>query len=77
MIFETTIDEKGRVCIPAQLRKKLNLEPGEKVIFQLNNDSLTLRKAIAPEEFSKQVSDFQKAVKIATSKPITFEKLLE
>lgn len=76
MIFETTINEKGRVCIPAQLRKKLNLEPGEKIIFQLNHDSLTLRKAITPDEFCKQVNDFQKAVKMATSKPITFEKLL-
>ena len=77
MSAESTIDEKGRVCIPAELRKKLNLKAGEKVIFQLNSDSLTLRKAIKPEEFSKQVRAFQESVKKATTKSITFEKLIE
>ena len=55
MSAESTIDEKGRVCIPADLRQKLNLKAGEKIIFQLNDNSLTLRKAIKPEEFSKKV----------------------
>lgn len=77
MSAESTIDEKGRVCIPAELRKKLNLKTGEKIVFQLNLDSIILRKATTPEEFSKQVHIFQESVKKSTSKPITFEKLLE
>lgn len=77
MSVESTIDEKGRICIPAELRRKLNLKAGEKIIFQLNDNSLTLRKAIKAEELSKKVNKFHKSVKKATSKPITFEKLFE
>ena len=77
MSSESTIDEKGRVCIPSELRKKLNLKIGEKVIFQLNENGLTLRRAVNPEEFSKKVKEFQKSVKKVTSKPIAVEKLIE
>ena len=36
MEIESIIDEKGRICIPANLRKKLNLTPGEKILFRID-----------------------------------------
>jgi len=34
MNFKSKIDEKGRVYIPTEIRKLLNLNAGEKVLFQ-------------------------------------------
>jgi len=41
---ESIVDEKGRICIPAELRKRLNIKAGEKVLFQTdNNDTIIIR----------------------------------
>ncbi|MHA1169851.1 MAG: AbrB/MazE/SpoVT family DNA-binding domain-containing protein, partial [Candidatus Hodarchaeales archaeon] len=69
MSSESTIDDKGRVRIPAALRKILNLKPGEKVIFTLEGTSLNMRSAVVPEDFNKQVKDYQAHLKAVTDKP--------
>lgn len=47
----TTITSKGQVTIPKHIRDSLNLEPGSKVIFDVNNDGeLVLRKEGRSEE---------------------------
>ena len=41
----TTITSKGQVTIPKHIRDSLHLEPGSKVVFDVNNDGeLVLRK---------------------------------
>lgn len=78
MNSESKIDEKGRVCIPIELRKKLKLKPGENVLFHLNEDNtISIRKTITPAEFIDEVEKFKKALKKESDKPIIFEKLFE
>jgi antitoxin PrlF len=43
--METTLTRKGQVTIPKHIRDSLSLEPGCKLIFDVNNDGeLVLRK---------------------------------
>lgn len=39
------ITSKGQTTIPASLRKALNLSAGDEVIFESNDDIITIRKA--------------------------------
>lgn len=38
----TTITQKGQVTIPAEIRKRLNLKAGDKVIFEKKGDGASL-----------------------------------
>lgn len=40
---ETTITQKGQVTIPAEIRSRLGLKPHDKVRFELQGETLTLR----------------------------------
>jgi antitoxin PrlF len=42
---ETTVTTKGQVTIPAEIRARLGIKPRDKVAFDLNGDTATLRKA--------------------------------
>jgi len=42
---ETTITIKGQVTIPAEIRAKLGLKPRDKVQFELEDDTVILRKS--------------------------------
>ena len=51
--METTLTRKGQVTIPKHIRDSLNLEPGCKLIFDVNSDGeLVLRKNGPVEERS-------------------------
>ena len=40
-----TVSARGQVAIPSDMREKLGIVEGEKVVFLLDGDSLLLRKA--------------------------------
>lgn len=40
----TTITQKGQATIPAPIRKKLGLKPGEKIIYQEKGKDIIVRK---------------------------------
>ncbi|HXH84975.1 MAG TPA: AbrB/MazE/SpoVT family DNA-binding domain-containing protein [Candidatus Tectomicrobia bacterium] len=42
---ETTITQKGQVTIPREIRERLRLEPGDRVIFQVEGDAVRIRRA--------------------------------
>ncbi len=44
---EVQVGPQGRLVIPAQMRKAMNLQPGELLIARVENDSLVLEKADA------------------------------
>ena len=47
----TTVTSKGQVTIPKHIRDSLHLEPGSKVVFDVNSDGeLVLRKEGPVEE---------------------------
>ena len=42
------VDEKGRITLPAKLRRALSLEPGDTLFVRLRGDILELAKAENP-----------------------------
>ena len=77
MNAESKIDDKGRVCIPIEIRKMLNLKPGEKILFQVQDDKIILRKSTTMEEFIKKSENFSEKLKGITKEPIEFKKMFE
>jgi AbrB family looped-hinge helix DNA binding protein len=43
--METTLTQKGQVTIPVEIRARLGLKPKDKVRFELEGDSVTIRRA--------------------------------
>jgi AbrB family looped-hinge helix DNA binding protein len=63
----TTIGEKGQAVIPAEARKKMNLEKGEKLlVLSFDDDILILSKVKGLETFashlSKQLEDVKSII---------------
>lgn len=77
MNAESKIDDKGRVCIPNEIRKLLNLKAGEKILFQVQDDKIILRKSTSMEEFIKKSEDFSETLKGITKEPIKFKKIFD
>lgn len=40
------ITSKGQTTIPAALRKELGLHPGDEIVFQIEDDTLIIKKAL-------------------------------
>lgn len=77
MEAESVIDEKGRISIPANLRKRLNLIPGEKILFRIDEkENLILQKTVSPEEFIEQAKNFRVQLKKVSQKPLEYSKLI-
>jgi AbrB family looped-hinge helix DNA binding protein len=74
---DSVIDEKGRICIPIELRKKLNLHPGEKIMFQLNPGGILVRKAMDPRDSIEKVEEFSQRLAKERKTPIPVRKLFE
>ena len=53
----TTIGEKGQVVIPQEVREKMKLEKGEKLlVFGMGGDMVTFAKLSHFEKFEKHLS---------------------
>ncbi len=48
--IQATITERGQVTLPAAVRRQLGVEPGGKILFQIE-DNGTVRVAVAPFTF--------------------------
>lgn len=65
MSYPGKVSFKGQITIPKELRKKLEIKPGDFVIFAEEGKKVVLKKArISPEkEFNKLVAVLDKKVK--------------
>jgi AbrB family looped-hinge helix DNA binding protein len=75
-VNETTVTVKGQVTIPAAIRVRLGIKPRDKVTFELNGDTATMKKARSgitagygsikprsrPEDFRKLREEFERGV---------------
>ena len=75
MTQEILMDSKGRILVPLEIRKQLNLKTGEKFMFSIENGHLILLKSSTYEEFINEIADFQENVQKASKAPISTEKL--
>ena len=57
----TKIDKRGRITIPKEIRRDLNLkEDDELLIFKLSNNILMLRKANLEQLINEALEEFKK-----------------
>ena len=57
----TKIDKRGRITIPKEIRRDLNLkEDDELLIFKLSNNILMLRKANLQQLINEALEEFKK-----------------
>ncbi|HEY0089105.1 MAG TPA: AbrB/MazE/SpoVT family DNA-binding domain-containing protein [Candidatus Lokiarchaeia archaeon] len=64
------MDEQGRISIPLDVRKKMNLKPGEKMVFKIENEKIVIVKALTPKEFIEKAKEFRKHLSEVTDEPL-------
>lgn len=52
---ETTLDDRGRVLIPREIREALALKPNQKLKVETRGNEIVLRPVIQVEKFSKEL----------------------
>jgi AbrB family looped-hinge helix DNA binding protein len=69
----TKVSTKGQVVIPKEIREKLGILPGEKVVIMTRDEEIILRKAkkLSLEEISEKME------KIAEKEKIDIDKLID
>jgi len=71
MIIKREIGEKGQVVIPKDIRNFLGLEKGEKVVFEVKDREVILKKEQDVEEFLKDFLNIPEKLR----KPITMKEI--
>lgn len=56
---EATLTSKGQVTLPADIRRALRLEQGDKVIFTTEGDTVTLRRASKADAFASYAGRYR------------------
>ena len=69
------MDEKGRICIPLEIRKQYDLKPGEKYLVRMENDKIILKKAISPDEFLRRSKKIQDQLDKVFTEPLVVKKI--
>ena len=54
-ILTSKVSQKGQVVIPIKIRKALGLKKGSKVLFELNNGEITIKKLPTALDWAKLV----------------------
>ena len=49
------VDEKGRVTIPQSIREALQIDPGEEVAIELEDDRIVIRNRISRERLVERL----------------------
>ena len=59
------ISSRGQIAIPVEIREKMNLRDGEKVIFFLEGDALLIKKVenLSWEDITKPLREAKKKIK--------------
>ncbi|TFG25451.1 MAG: AbrB/MazE/SpoVT family DNA-binding domain-containing protein [Promethearchaeota archaeon] len=77
MNAESKLDDKGRILIPSEIRKLLNIKSGERLLFQIQEDKIILRKSNSIEDLVSKSEEFSKKLKENSKEPIEFQKILD
>jgi len=73
--MRVSIDEKGRITIPQELRRKLGLTAGIELNLSIIKDFLLIKKVLSAKEFKQLSDNISESLKQETDSPIKFEKL--
>ena len=75
MVSDIIVDTKGRILIPKEIRQRLKIKPGSRLILKIEDDRLVLLRATSLKDFQSEVTVFQEKLRNLTTDPIPIEKL--
>jgi len=52
---EVTVDEKGRILIPKEIREKIGLRTGGKARLKVEKERIVIMPPISPEDFIREM----------------------
>ena len=52
---EVTVDRKGRVLIPKDIREKIGLRTGARARLKVENENVIIMPPVSPEEFIREM----------------------
>lgn len=55
MMEEVTVDDRGRILIPKEIRDHLGLQPGSGARMEIEEGRLIITPPISPEEFIRRM----------------------
>ncbi|MGB9896037.1 MAG: AbrB/MazE/SpoVT family DNA-binding domain-containing protein [Thermoproteota archaeon] len=55
MTTEVTVDHKGRILIPKEIREKIGLKAGRRVKIKVDKEKVVVIPLISPEEFIEEM----------------------
>ena len=61
---KSTIEERGRILIPKDIRDGLNLRPGQQVTVEKKENFIIIKPAVGPKQFSSELRGCVKKSKI-------------
>ncbi|MGB9896245.1 MAG: AbrB/MazE/SpoVT family DNA-binding domain-containing protein [Thermoproteota archaeon] len=69
----TRVSSKGQVVIPKEIRERLGILPGEKVVVIVRGEEIVLRKArkLSLEELSEKIAN------VAERRKVNVDKLID
>ena len=71
-----TLTSKGQVTIPQEIREKLGLLPGTRVVFDVVGDSIRIRKAEKQDRGADLLARMREAGKRAGTPRLTTDQIL-
>lgn len=57
-MFEAKLTSKGQITVPIEIRRLLNVEPGEKLSFDVDDDQITIHKANRPLSIQERFAHY-------------------
>lgn len=78
-VATTKMSSKGQVVIPEEIRKKLNLKPGDRFVVVAEGDAVLLKLITPPslEKFDKLLSRAREAAEKAGMTPKDIEDAIQ
>jgi len=74
--FESSMTSKGQVTIPVYLRGLMNLTPGDKVIFDYDDDYIKLKPSSKLDSVYGSIKPFKKGLTYKQMRTIALEEKL-
>ena len=71
-----TLTSKGQVTIPQEIREKLGLVPGTRVVFDVVGDSVRIRKAERQDRGAELVARMREAGRRAGRPRLTTDEIM-
>jgi AbrB family looped-hinge helix DNA binding protein len=71
MVLKTRVDQNGRIVIPAEVRRRLGVEPGDEVVLDVGPNEIRLSSHHAA------VGSLKRLVREGVRKPYSVEEFLK